>query len=332
MHIEELLDPLGRALRAKPRQSAGAVMAATPGRSGWPASACRFACPGFAREREIPLRSYEALLAIAPSMTCCRRVLYLVPQLRGGRRGDSRGDRPVGVDGVPCVIQAARRNSANSRSGTSPGSCGPGAGRQDVRRVDDGRRAGHHDDGGQTVPGLRRDGHREREGVDPVPRSLVERGLDVSQLLVIVDGGLQGAPDFPPPRPSATVVAAENVVSYVAKREQPVWRQRLQRDTVRSTTRPSPPSSRSSELEDRNQSAAGSPRPRRDPDVAASGCTGRSLKTEASSPSTRFEERCAKVVWQNSSQRHAGWPLRSWTSATPAQGDTGRTCPGFVTH
>ena len=50
----------------------------------------------------------------------------------------------------------------------------------------DGRRAGHHDDGGQTVPGLCRDGHRDEQVLTPFLRSLVERGLDV---LVIVDGG-----------------------------------------------------------------------------------------------------------------------------------------------
>ena len=83
----------------------------------------------------------------------------------------------------------------------------------------------------------------------------VERGLDVSQgLLVIVDGGkgLRAAvrKAF---RHRALVQRCqwhkrENVVSYVAKREQPVWRQRLQRayNLFRSTTRPSPPSSRSS--------------------------------------------------------------------------------------
>ena len=52
-------------------------------------------------------------MAIAPSMTCwppLRRVLYGIScrNRRGGRRGDSRGDRPVGVDGVPMAfIQAS---------------------------------------------------------------------------------------------------------------------------------------------------------------------------------------------------------------------------------
>ena len=59
----------------------------------------------------------------------------------------------------------------------------------DVRRVDDGRRAGHHATENEKV-------------LTPFLRSLVERGLDVSQgLLVIVDGGGARATSFPPPRP-----------------------------------------------------------------------------------------------------------------------------------
>ena len=107
----------------------------------------------------------------------------------------------------------------------------------------------------------------ENEQVLTPLRSLVERGLDVSQgLLVIVDGGkgLRAAvrQAF---RHRALVQRCqwhkrENVVSDVAKREQPVWRQRLQR----AYNRPeydealSALQSLQHELEDRNQSAAGS--------------------------------------------------------------------------
>ena len=88
----------------------------------------------------------------------------------------------------------------------------------------------------------------------PFLRSLVERGLDVSQgLLVIVDGGkgLRAAvrKAF---RHRALVQRCqwhtrENVVRDVAKREQPVWRQRLQRAYHRPEyDEASPPSSRSS--------------------------------------------------------------------------------------
>ena len=71
-----------------------------------------------------------------------------------------------------------------------------------------------------------------------------------------------------------------------------------------STTRPSPPSSRSS-TEDRNGGRESGGRPRRDPDVA-SAVLGRSLKTTngLESINALIEERCAKVDhWQNSSQR-----------------------------
>ena len=87
----------------------------------------------------------------------------------------------------------------------------------------------------------------------PFLRSLVERGLDVSQgLLVIVDGGkgLRAAvrKAF---RHRALVQRCqwhkrENVVSDVAKREQPVWRQRLQRVLPPSTVA-TPPLSRSNQ-------------------------------------------------------------------------------------
>ena len=101
----------------------------------------------------------------------------------------------------------------------------------------------------------------------PFLRSLVERGLDLSQgVLVILDGskGLRAAvrKAF---RNRALVHRCqwhkrENVVSSLAKREQASWRQRLQR----AYTRPEYDEARAAletlhrELEDRNQSAAGS--------------------------------------------------------------------------
>ena len=101
----------------------------------------------------------------------------------------------------------------------------------------------------------------------PFLRSLVERGLDVSQgLLVIVDGGkgLRAAVRHAF-RHRALVQRCqwhkrENVVSYLAKREQPVWRQRLQRAYNRPEYDEALAALQSlqHELEDRNQSAAGS--------------------------------------------------------------------------
>ncbi len=101
----------------------------------------------------------------------------------------------------------------------------------------------------------------------PFLRSLVERGLDASQgLLVILDGGkgLRSAVKkvF---RDRALVHRCqwhkrENVVSYLPKSEQTDWRRRLQR----AYNRPKYDEALTAleklhaELEDRNQSAAGS--------------------------------------------------------------------------
>ena len=154
----------------------------------------------------------------------------------------------------------------------------------------------------------------------PFLRSLVERGLDVSQgLLVIVDGGkglrAAGRKAF---RHRALVQRCqwhkrENVVSDVAKREQPVWRQRLQRAYNRPEYDEALAALQSlqHELEDRNQSAAGSLAEGLDETLTLHrlgvyGVLGRSLKTTngLESINALIEERCAKVDhWQHSSQR-----------------------------
>ena len=155
----------------------------------------------------------------------------------------------------------------------------------------------------------------------PFLRSLVERGLDLSQgLLVILDGGkgLRSAvrKAF---RHRALVQRCqwhkrENVVSYLAKNEQPVWRQRLQR----AYNRPAYDEALGAleklqgELDDRNQSAAGSLAEGLAETLTLHrlglyGVLGRSLKTTngLESVNALVEERWAKVDhWQNSSQRH----------------------------
>ena len=155
----------------------------------------------------------------------------------------------------------------------------------------------------------------------PFLRSLVERGLDVSQgVLVILDGGkgLRSAvrKAF---RDRALVHRCqwhkrENVVSYLAKTEQASWRQRLQR----AYNRPAYDEARAAletlhrELEDRSQSAARSLAEGFDETLTLHrlglyGVLGRSLKTTncLESVNALVEERCAKVdPWQNSRQRH----------------------------
>ena len=157
----------------------------------------------------------------------------------------------------------------------------------------------------------------------PFLRSLVERGLDLFQgVLVILDGGkglrtavrkaFRG-------RARALVQRCqwhkrENVVSYLAKNEQAMWRQRLQR----AYNRPDYAEALGAletlhgELDERNQSAADSLAEGLDETLTLHrlgvyGVLGRSLKTTncLESVNALVEERCAKVDhWQSSSQRH----------------------------
>jgi len=152
-------------------------------------------------------------------------------------------------------------------------------------------------------------------------RSLIDRGLDISQgLLVILDGGkgLRSAVKkaF---RNRALVQRCqwhkrENVVSYVSRSEQAPWRQRLQRAYNRPEYKEALGALEKlhAELEERNQSAAGSLAEGLEETLTLHrlgvyGVLGRSLKTTncLESVNALVEERCAKVDhWKNSRQRH----------------------------
>ena len=154
----------------------------------------------------------------------------------------------------------------------------------------------------------------------PFLRSLLERGLDISQgLLVVVDGskGLRAAVNkaF---RKWVVVHRCqwhkrENVVSYLSKSEQVSWRQRLQRAYNRPEYEEAFAAIQKihSELEERNQSAAASLEEGLEETLTLHrlgvyGVLGRSLKTTncLESVNALVEERCAKVDhWKNSSQR-----------------------------
>ena len=154
----------------------------------------------------------------------------------------------------------------------------------------------------------------------PFLRSLVERGLDISQgLLVVIDGskGLRAAATkaF---RKRVVVGRCqwhkrENVVSYLSKSEQASWRKRLQRAYDRPEYKEALEAFEQlhGELEERNQSAAKSLKEGFEETLTLHrlgvyGVLGRSLKTTncIESVNALVEERCAKVDhWKNSSQR-----------------------------
>ena len=154
----------------------------------------------------------------------------------------------------------------------------------------------------------------------PFLRSLVERGLDISQgLLVVIDGskGLRGA--VTKAFRKRVVVGRcqwhkrENVVSYLSKSEQASWRKRLQRAYDRPEYKEALEAFEqlNGELEERNQSAAKSLKEGFEETLTLHrlgvyGVLGRSLKTTncIESVNALVEERCAKVDhWKNSSQR-----------------------------
>jgi transposase-like protein len=151
-------------------------------------------------------------------------------------------------------------------------------------------------------------------------RSLVERGLDVSQgILVVIDGGkgLRAAVRkcF---KERALVQRCqwhkrENVVSHLPRSEQAAWRKRLQRAYGRPTYGEAKAALDKlvSELEDTNQSAAASLREGLEETLTLHrlglfGVLGRSFKTTncLESINALVEERCGKVdAWKNSSQK-----------------------------
>ena len=155
----------------------------------------------------------------------------------------------------------------------------------------------------------------------PFLRSLVERGLDIAQgLLVIIDGSKAlGSAVNKAFRNRAVVQRCqwhkrENVLSYLSKSEQTSWRQRLQRAYNRPDYDEAAAALRQlhDELEQRNQSAARSLAEGLEETLTLHrlgvyGTLGCSLKTTncLESVNALVEERCAKVDhWKTSNQRH----------------------------
>ena len=195
MHIEELLDEevtalAGERYARKDPSVGGRRHGSNPGTVGLAGQRVPIRVPRIRHvtEREIPLRSYEALHGDrAVNDLLLRRVLYGI-SCRNYAAAAEAIPGAIGLSGSTVSRAFIEASAAKLRTQAGPlrgGRCGS-CWRQDLRRVDDGRRAGHHDDGGQTVRFVETDTENEQV-LTPFLRSLVERGLDVSQgLLVIV--------------------------------------------------------------------------------------------------------------------------------------------------
>ena len=275
--------------------------------------------------REIPRRSYDArhgdravhdlVVRRGRSGIACRHYAAAAEAMPGA----------IGLSGSPvsraCIQASATQLRARQERDLS--------GEDVVARVLDGKTfaeatmvvaLGITMTGDKRCLGLVETDTENEQVLTPFLRSLVERGLDVSQgLLVIVDGG-QGlrAAVRKAFRHRALVQRCpwhtrEHVVSDLATREQPVWRPRLQRADNRPEYDEALAARQSlqHELEDRNQSAAGRLAEGLDETLTLHrlgvyGVLGRSLKTTngLESINALIEERCAKVDHgQHSSQR-----------------------------
>ena len=229
MHIEELLDEevtalAGERYARKDPSVGGRRHGSNPGTAGLAGQRVPIRVPRIRQGTgpELPLRSYAALHSDrAVNDLLLRRVLYGI-----------------------------------SRSGTCPGRtswpwCWTA---RDLRRIHDGRCAGHHDDGGETLPGLCRNGHREREGVDAVPPIVGRAGPRCLPRSSGDRGRRQGAPGgrpqgVPPPRvgPTVSVAQARERGELPGQERASVVAPNASngRTTVPHTTKPSQPSTRS---------------------------------------------------------------------------------------
>ena len=281
-------------------------------------------------EREIPLRSYEALHGDrAVNDLLLRRVLYGI-SCRNYAAAAEAIPGAIGLSGST-VSRAFIQASATKLRELQEGDL---SGEDVVALVLDGKTfaeatmivaLGITMTGDKRCLGFVETDTENEQVLTPFLRSLVERGLDVSQgLLVIVDGGKaadHGRPggSLPPPRPGATVSMAQ----ARERGESRTWPSVSSRcggsvssapTTVRSTTRPSPPSSCSSmswRIGTNRRPAVWRKAWTENETLTLHrlgvyGVLGRSLKTTngLESINALIEERCAKVDhWQHSSQR-----------------------------
>lgn len=179
---------------------------------------------------------------------------------------------------------------------------------------------------GVTLAGTKRfvgfvqTGTENEKVLTPFLRGLVDRGLDISDGLLVITDGSKGLRSAVKKAFKDKVLLQrcqwhkrENVVSYLPKQEQAEWRRRLQWAYNRETYDEAHKAllELHAELEDRNQSAARSLMEGLEETLTLHrlgvfGVLGRSLKTTncIESVNALIEERCSKVdCWKNSSQK-----------------------------
>jgi len=277
------------------------------------------------RAQEVPLESWAALRETREAdEVLLRRVLT------DCRVATMRRPRRPCLEQLVCpqpvshtfVCGGDRREAQGvSRAGFIETAAGSGSSRrQDLCRGHPGHCAGGHD--GRQVPlDFVQTGTENARVLTPFLRDLVDRGLDISQgLLVVIDGskGLRSAV-----RQAFGKYAVvqrcqwhkrENVVAYLSKAQQPIWRRRLQQAYERPTYQEAKGQLMQlhQELSVLNQSAAASLHEGLEEtlslhELGVFPLLGQSFKTTncLESLNALIEERCGHVDhWKNSNQKH----------------------------
>ena len=333
MHVEELLDEevtalAGERYARKDVSVGGRRHGSNPGTGGLAGQRVAIRVPRIRHVAgsELPLRSYEALHGDrAVNDVLLTRVLYGI-SCRNYEAAAEAIPGAIGLSGSTVSRGFIQASAAQLREFQERDL----AGEDVVAIVLDGKTfadatlviaLGITLSGEKRFLGFVETDTENAQVLTPFLRSLVERGLDVAQgVLVILDDGKGLRAAVRKAFHDRALVhrcqwhTRENAVRYLAKSEQASWRQRLQRAYNRPTYTEALGALETlhRELEDRNQSAAGSLAEGLDETLTLHrlglyGVLGRSLKTTncLESINALVEERCAKVDhWQNSSQRH----------------------------
>jgi len=332
MHVHELLAQEVESLAEgrysrKTEEASGRRFGSNPGTVRLAGQRVPIRVPRVRSERgELPLRAYDALKGRGEvDETLLRRVLY----------GISCRNYESAAEAIPGAIGLSSSSVSRSFVETSAAKLKEFQER-DLSEDDivaiflDGK--SFADEMMVIAMGVRLDGDKQMLGfvqtdtenekvLTPFLRSLMERGLDVSNgILVIQDGGKGLRSAVKKAFRGRAVVQRclwhkrENVVSYLPRNEQAIWRKRLQRAYDRPTHKEALAALKllMRELEMKNQSAAASLAEGFEETLTLHRLgvyakLGRSFKTTncLESVNAQIEERCAKVDhWKNSSQRN----------------------------
>jgi putative transposase len=332
MHVQELLAQEVEALAEvrysrKTEEAAGRRFGSNPGTVRLGGQRVPIRVPRVRSERgEIPLRSYSALKGRGEvDETLLRRVLF----------GISCRNYETAAEAIPGAIGLS--SSSVSRSFVEASAAKLKAFQErDLSEDDvvalflDGKSfaeemmviaLGVTLAGEKKLLGFVQTDTENEKVLTPFLRSLMERGLDISEgVLVVLDGGKGLRSAVKKAFRGRAVVQRcqwhkrENVVSYLPRSEQAIWRKRLQRAYARPTYKEALAALEllGKELELLNQSAAASLAEGLEETLTLHRLgvyakLGRSFKTTncLESVNAQIEERCAKVDhWKNSSQRH----------------------------